>query len=64
MFRIVTGAVLLLAGLVFVYFGLTEAWVLFIHASVLIAIGVAILVNRSEDSIEEIKSNDKTDITL
>jgi hypothetical protein len=54
MFRIVTGSIFVIAGLVFGYFGLSLGWSFWIHAAGVLAVGVAILLNKREDEIEEI----------
>lgn len=58
MFRIATGSAVLLFGLWFFYLAVTETWWLLIHGSVISAIGIAILLNKKEDDIEEIKSSE------
>ncbi len=58
MFRIVTGAVITIMGLFLLVCGIVEQNVSAIFGIVVIAIGVAILLNKQEDEIEEIK-NDK-----
>lgn len=55
MFRIITGTVLILAGLVLLYFAVIESLIMLIHAGVVGGIGLAILLNTKEDNIEEIK---------
>lgn len=57
MSRIITGAVLILAGLVLLYFAVIENLIMLIHAGVIGGIGIAILLNKKEDDIEEITSN-------
>jgi hypothetical protein len=59
MFRIVTGSVLLLIGLGFIFLSFTISAVLFIHGGVVSAVGIAILLNKREDDIEEINDNEK-----
>lgn len=57
MFRIVTGVVVIAVGLVVAYFGLDESWFLALCGGGIVIVGVAIIVNKHEDEIEEIKSD-------
>ena len=56
MFRIVTGIIVTIVGLCFVFLAVTTTWFFLIHAAVTVGIGVAILFNTKEDAIEEIKT--------
>lgn len=58
MFRIVTGVVVIIVGLVLVYFGFQEAKFLAIYGIGISIVGIVIIFNKHEDEIEEIK-NDK-----
>lgn len=59
MFRIVTGAALIIVAIVLLYFAAIESLILLVHAGVVGGIGVAILLNKNEDSIEEIRNNNE-----
>ena len=56
MFRIITGIVLILVGLVLLYFAVVESLIMLIHAGVVGGLGIAILLNKKEDEIEKINN--------
>lgn len=58
MVRILTGSCMLVGGLVLAYIAFRAEWFLAIYGLVVAGLGGAILLNKKEDSIEEI--TDKT----
>ena len=60
MFRIITGAIISLGGLFLLVGGVMEREGSAVVGLIALAIGVAILLNKKEDEIEEI-TNDKND---
>lgn len=56
MFRIMTGIVFILAAIVLLYFAIVESLIMLIHAGVIGGLGLAILLNKKEDEIEEINN--------
>lgn len=57
MFRIITGSVIFLIGLGFLIGSVIEQDISGLFGIAIIAVGVAILLNKHEDEIEEIKSD-------
>lgn len=58
MFRIVTGIVVMLFGVGLIYVGTGEEWPVLIYGMVAVGVGIAIMLNKNEDTIEEITHND------
>ena len=54
MFRIITGVVVLGIGLWLLLLAMHTTWIFLFHGSIASAIGIAILLNKKEDEIEDI----------
>ena len=52
----VTGFLVAAAGMFFLYFAIADSLFLLIYALPLVGVGVYIIFNKKEDSIEEIKN--------
>lgn len=61
MFRVATGIIITIGGLFFLVGGLLEQEGSAIVGAVAIVIGIAILMNKKEDEIEQIKNNTHKD---
>jgi thiol:disulfide interchange protein len=61
MFRIITGIIVLLFGLWLVYALYPEGWWATLYGLFVAGIGVAILMNKKEDEIEEITGEEDQD---
>lgn len=58
MFRLGAGIVVTLFGFGLIYLGTGEAWPVLIYGMVAAGIGIAIILNKNEDSIENITHSD------
>jgi len=58
MFRLGTGMAVTLFGFGLIYLGTGEVWPVLIYGMVAVGIGIAIMLNKNEDSIENITHSD------
>lgn len=53
--KIITGGITIFIGLVLIYFTYKETWIAVFYGFIIIGLGIVILLNKKEDTIERIK---------
>ncbi|MCW8965250.1 MAG: hypothetical protein OQK82_00975 [Candidatus Pacearchaeota archaeon] len=51
----ITGTIIILLGILLIYFTYKETWIMITYGILIMILGIAILLNKREDIVEQIK---------